>query len=108
MNESKALSDSRTHADALKCLTERERLVAVKFAEGYSYREVAAALDIAPATVRNHLTAVYRKLGIGNKAQLVRLIDGGAARAQQPGWDTLLVLMCRLMAATAHNGRLIV
>ena len=57
----------------LAVLSKRERLVAAKFAEGLTHRKVGELLFIAPATVRTHLAKIYRKLGIHNKATLVRL-----------------------------------
>ncbi len=49
-------------------LTRRERDVADAFAAGQSYREVADALDLSPATVRHHLRSAYVKLGVTDKA----------------------------------------
>ena len=51
-------------------LTRRELAVADRYAGGETYKEVSAALGVAPATVRNHLAAVYRKLEVRNKAEL--------------------------------------
>jgi DNA-binding CsgD family transcriptional regulator len=39
---------------------------------GRSNPEVAAALFISRKTVEMHLTRIYRKLGISNRAELVR------------------------------------
>jgi TolB-like protein len=55
-------------------LSDRERLVATKFAQGMSYRQISESLFIAPTTVRTHLSAIYRKLNIHNKVALVNLI----------------------------------
>jgi DNA-binding CsgD family transcriptional regulator len=57
------------------CLGHREREVAERFAEGYTAKEIALMLNIAPATVSNHLEKVYLKLGVTSKAKLVRLLD---------------------------------
>ena len=54
-------------ADALSA---RERIVARHVAEGLTYKEIAARLDISPATVRNHIQAIYRRLGIHSNAEL--------------------------------------
>ena len=59
--------------DPLTKLSGREALVAGKFAEGLTYRQVSEALTISPTTVRTHLSAIYQKLGIRNKAALVSL-----------------------------------
>ena len=42
--------------DPFALLSERERLVASKSAEGLTYREIADVLVIAPNTVRKHLS----------------------------------------------------
>lgn len=52
-------------------LSQREWEVAQSFADGLSHKQIATALHIAPSTVRNHLRAIYQKLGVGNKAELV-------------------------------------
>jgi len=52
-------------------LSEREWDVASAFARGLSHKEIARHLGIAPGTVRNHLSAIYEKLGVSNKAELV-------------------------------------
>ena len=53
-------------------LSEREMMVAERYAEGKTYKQTAAELHIAPSTVRNHLAAIYRKLGVKNKPELIR------------------------------------
>lgn len=55
-------------------LTARETEIAALFGGGASYQQIAAQLDIAPTTVRNHLAKVYRKLKIGNKVELTKLL----------------------------------
>lgn len=53
-------------------LTPAEMRVARLFADGASHGEVAAKLGVRPATVRNQLTSIYRKLDIHSKAELAR------------------------------------
>ncbi|MCE8022189.1 response regulator transcription factor [Halomonas sp. MCCC 1A11036] len=57
--------------DGLGALTERERVVALAVAEGQTNKEVARELDITERTVKAHLGAVFRKLGIRDRMQLV-------------------------------------
>lgn len=57
-------------ADAL---TPAERRVADLFAEGHSYALVAKRLGVSKSTVRNQISAVYRKLDIHSKVELVRV-----------------------------------
>ncbi|XKE47156.1 response regulator transcription factor [Halomonas organivorans] len=52
-------------------LTGRERDVALAVAEGLSNKAVAGRLDITERTVKAHLGAVFRKLGIRDRMQLI-------------------------------------
>jgi DNA-binding CsgD family transcriptional regulator len=56
-------------------LSQREWDVALAFGGGMSHKEVAQHLDIAPGTVRNHLSNVYAKLGVSNKAELAHVLE---------------------------------
>jgi DNA-binding CsgD family transcriptional regulator len=58
-------------------LTRRERQIAESFASGQRYKEIAKALGLAPATVRNHLQAIYGKLEVGSKAAMAALLAKG-------------------------------
>lgn len=58
-------------------LTRRERDVADSFAAGQSYRQVAEALGVAPATVRHHLRSAYVKLGVTDKAAFATRLGAG-------------------------------
>ncbi|MGQ4880055.1 LuxR C-terminal-related transcriptional regulator [Billgrantia sp. LNSP4103-1] len=57
--------------ESLATLTERERAVALAVAEGHSNKEVARQLAITERTVKAHLGAVFRKLGVRDRMQLV-------------------------------------
>lgn len=57
-------------ADAL---TSHERTVARQLVGGATYREIAAQLFVSPRTVETHASAIYRKLGVGNRGQLAAL-----------------------------------
>jgi DNA-binding CsgD family transcriptional regulator len=61
-------------SSVLDTLTVRERQVATLFARGASHRAVAQKLGLAPATVRNHLQNLYRKLGVTQRADLLDLV----------------------------------
>lgn len=54
----------------LNLLSEAELRVARLAADGAQYKEIARDLGISPATVRNQLHAVYRKLNVKNKTAL--------------------------------------
>ncbi len=51
-------------------LTERERHVSALVAEGLTNLQIAERLFIAPATVKNHLSHIYSKLGVGRRHEL--------------------------------------
>ncbi|RTR06413.1 response regulator transcription factor [Halomonas nitroreducens] len=57
--------------ETLACLTERERAVARAVAEGLSNKAVAKQLEITERTVKAHLGAVFRKLGVRDRMQLI-------------------------------------
>lgn len=59
-------------------LSPRRGCVARLYAEGYSHKEIARQFRISPSTVRNHIKAAYRDLGVNSKAQL-RALDGASA-----------------------------
>ncbi|MFE5486885.1 helix-turn-helix transcriptional regulator [Streptomyces sp. NPDC056527] len=58
----------------LEVLTEREREVARVAGTGRRTREIAEALGLSPRTVEVHLSRIYRKLEIGSRAELARLM----------------------------------
>lgn len=64
---------------ALDSLSPQERAVSQAFASGQSYKMVARAAGIAPATVRHHLRAAYAKLGVSDKAALAQLVFAATA-----------------------------
>jgi DNA-binding NarL/FixJ family response regulator len=53
-------------------LTEREREVLDLVAAGSTNREIAEALYLSPHTVKEHTSALYRKLGARNRAEAVQ------------------------------------
>ena len=56
--------------DALTC---REHEIARAYASGQSAKEIGKQLNLSPSTVGNHLTAIYKKLGICDKSELAVL-----------------------------------
>ena len=52
-------------------LTPRERDALWLLAEGLSNRQIAAAIDVAEATVKFHLLSVMRKAGVASRTELV-------------------------------------
>jgi DNA-binding NarL/FixJ family response regulator len=55
-------------------LSRRELEILERLAEGLSNKEIAAALFIAEPTVRNHVSAIYDKMGAANRAEAARML----------------------------------
>ena len=53
-------------------LSQREREVLDLIAGGSTNREIAAALHLSPHTIKEHTSALYRKLGARNRAEAVQ------------------------------------
>ncbi len=59
-------------------LTDREREVLQLIAQGKNNSDIAEALVISPKTVRNHITNVFSKLQVVNRAQaIIKAKDAG-------------------------------
>ena len=75
-----AASGGRTHRHTdpapagIDSLTPQELQIARAVAVGKSNSEAAAALFVSHKTVEAHLTRIYRKLGLGSRTELTRLI----------------------------------
>jgi DNA-binding NarL/FixJ family response regulator len=53
-------------------LTEREREVLGLMASGLTNREIAGELHLSPHTIKEHTSALYRKLEVRNRAEAVK------------------------------------
>ncbi|MFI0408231.1 AAA family ATPase [Actinomadura sp. 3N508] len=56
--------------DSFARLSFAERKVAALAAEGYTNRQIAATLHVTVSTVEQHLTRIYRKLGLSRRSDL--------------------------------------
>ena len=61
--------------ELLSSLSARETEVLNLIARGFSDKEVAARLKIAPSTVDTHVRSIYRKFSVHSRAQLRGLIN---------------------------------
>jgi DNA-binding NarL/FixJ family response regulator len=72
-------------APALDELTDREREILRLLAQGLSNVELAKRLYLSEATVKTHVSAVLRKLGVRDRLQaVIAAYEGGLVR---PGLD---------------------
>lgn len=54
-------------------LTGREMAVLGPLSQGLSARQIARALGVSERTVNTHVANIYRKLGVGNRVEAVRV-----------------------------------
>jgi DNA-binding NarL/FixJ family response regulator len=69
------LPDMRESLPWLKTLTAREREIFTYITMGYENEKIAKKLFLAPQTVKNQVSAVYAKLGVKNRFELIRLAN---------------------------------
>ena len=55
-------------------LSNRQREVCFLLASGAAMKDIAAMLNIAPTTLKDHARAIYRKLAVGRREELVEMI----------------------------------
>jgi DNA-binding NarL/FixJ family response regulator len=58
-------------------MTAQERRLAELVATGATNREVAASVHLSLKTVEEHLSRLYRKLGVRSRTELVRVVIDG-------------------------------
>lgn len=56
---------------ALPTLTPRQRQILLLLLDGYSNKKISLHLNLAEVTVKMHLSAVFRALGVSNRTQAV-------------------------------------
>ena len=61
--------ETNVRPDLPEALTVREQEVLRLLAQGLSNPEIAAQLALAPGTVRNYVSEIFAKLGVGDRAQ---------------------------------------
>ena len=69
------------HGRTFAALTEREEEVLALIAAGRSNREIAQVLVVADKTVRNHVSSIFTKLQVADRAQaIVKAREAGLGR----------------------------
>lgn len=66
--------------DSENPLTERESQVLELVAEGKTTKEIAAELYLSAGTVRNYISTILDKLGVGNRIEAIQ-------RVKEKGWN---------------------
>lgn len=61
-------------------LTSREWAVLTRLIDGQRVSAIAADLYVSQSTIRNHLSAIYAKLGVHSQVDLIRLVRRGTKR----------------------------
>ena len=72
-------------------LSPREREIAEAYANGDTYHAIAGRLNLAPSTVRTHLSAIYRKLGVSSKLELHKVLQGGRPAVAAEGEQAAVI-----------------
>jgi DNA-binding NarL/FixJ family response regulator len=71
--------------DAFPDLTEREREILELIARGHSNTEITQALVLSPKTVRNHVSNIFSKLQVRDRAEaIVRAREAGMGTGGRP------------------------
>jgi DNA-binding NarL/FixJ family response regulator len=69
-------------SEAFPELTDREREILDLVAQGYNNPEIAGRLVLSPKTVRNHVSNIFSKLHVTDRAQaIIRARDAGLGQA---------------------------
>lgn len=72
-------------ADRISKLSNAERRVAMLAAEGHTNRQVAKRLFITVSTVEQHMTRIYRKLGVNGRSDLATVLDAAPSGVAEQG-----------------------
>ncbi len=59
-------------------LTNRQREIAEYVVAGATSREIADTLELSLHTVKTHMKNIYRRLGVGSRVEMVKMLGAGA------------------------------
>lgn len=60
-----------THQNAIAPLTQRETQILEHIVKGFSYKMIAAELDISVETIRSHIKKIYKKLHVNSATEAI-------------------------------------
>lgn len=63
--------EQRASADRNEILTQREHLILLQVARGFTNKEIAYDLSLSERTIKAHLTNIYNKLGVNSRSEAV-------------------------------------
>jgi DNA-binding NarL/FixJ family response regulator len=72
---------AETEPEWIGKLSRREFEILERLSAGLSNKEIAAQLFIAEPTVRNHVSAIYDKMGAANRAEAARMAKRGSTKS---------------------------
>ncbi len=75
MNFDPRAADETALAERIQSLTPQQFRVLMMVAEGLLNKQIAYELDVSEATIKAHVTAIFRKLGVQNRTQAVLAIS---------------------------------
>ncbi|SDM52390.1 helix-turn-helix transcriptional regulator [Acetanaerobacterium elongatum] len=78
----KTLPNSAERRSRFATLTKRERETCLLLLEGYTMKDSAEMLGIKYSTVNTHMTELYKKLGVGSRAELIIRYKDIAAKSK--------------------------
>jgi two-component system, NarL family, nitrate/nitrite response regulator NarL len=82
----RAAAVARRRPSPAERLTTREREIVASVAAGESNRQIAARLGLAEDTIKHHITNIFDKLGVSNRAEMAAYAAShGLAEPPPPG-----------------------
>lgn len=63
--------EEKEFAERIRTLTPQQLRVFMMLTKGLLNKQIASEIDVSEATIRTHMTAIFRKLGVRNRTQAV-------------------------------------
>ena len=81
---------SEAQVPGIFALSSRELDVVTRLLAGYRVPAVARALFVSQSTVRNHLSSVFKKLGVESQQELIDLLVARKDETSSDKWQSVL------------------